>query len=1344
MGQVRRCPKGHQWEAPAHIRPSSVDTACPLCSSIDAGLLPPPPTKPPVLPPPEVPGYEVLGELGSGGMGVVYRARHASLQRLVALKMIQPPPGITPPQWEQLLRRFRTEAEAVARLRHPNIIQIHDWGEHRGLPFFSLEYCPGGSLQERLDGTPWPADRAAALIETLARAVHSAHESNVVHRDIKPANILLAEDGAPKVSDFGLAKKLDSPGQTESGAIIGTASYMAPEQARGRAKEVGPAADIWALGAMLYELLTGRPPFLADTTLHTLMQVVEDEPVPPRRLQSQVPRQLETICLHCLRKEPQKRYRTAVALAEDLQRFREGRPPLVSPPGPIARTWMLYRRNKVVGTLLVLLAIVLISGISLTAALYFEARREYDAQVDANRHLSDSGYASGIALAYRECQANNIGAARRILDLCPPDHQGWERGYVHRITHAEQHVLGGHQGEVLTVAFGPKSDLIASGGKDGTILVRDLATCEVRHTLRGHEKQVRNVAFSGKGVLASGGEDGTVRTWDLATEQGRILGKHTASVAGIAFHPDDRRLASIDKEGNIHLWDVDRGNEIASWRADRSASGLAFDPAGKRLAVAGDSSFSMWGVEDHKEIGALEVSAIMNVAFHPDGKRLILCSQDDAVLVRDTEKKSTTELRGNLSGVNAVAVSPDGRQIASAGWDGTVCVWRTPRQGRADKPVVLRGHGQRVACVAFSPDGRLLASGGDDGQVRLWAAGVNPEYTILGDAFVEASGLAFRPDGRQLAVATWHLRLTDPRTRVSSGEVRLFDPAGGANQTPITLHGHDGHVTAIAYSADGKLLASGGEDGNVLLWSPDRGVHLRTLDGPKSAVHGLVFVGDQLASAGEDGKLRLWNIADGQCAATLEGHKGSITAMAAGGELVVTGGVDQTVRLWDLAAKKEVRVLEGLADKVTAVSVSADGARIAAGTGDGSVTLWDRQGKYLDRLYGHSGAVHTLSFHPTEHRLASAGGQKQAPGEIKIWDVESRQELLTLRNRSGAFSGVAFSPDGVTLASVDTGVRHEGEVWLWSAEAVCTPPEPARLTIRSTATLTAHKEAVVSLAFSGDNQFLASGGDDGKLWLWEVLNDKTAVLPGHSDSVTSLQFLPGGHVLASGSADRAVKLWDAKEKKLIAKLDSPTPILSLATAGDGHILAGALEDGAIARWDVPARRLLSVNPGNEKTALSVSLAGDNTLAACFQDQSVRLFSTSPWKQRQTIQPILMPARVVLGRDEQLVLIAGNSIDRKDGRGIVKFWDTGIDREQVVFDQMETRLRSFDISADGNVLAAGLQNGDIWMCDLRDRKELWFGAHDGPVRSVRISKDGTMLASGGEDRKVRLWKLSFGK
>jgi serine/threonine-protein kinase len=309
------------------------------------------------LPLPGIAGYDILGVLGQGGMGIVYKARQLNLKRTVALKTLLAGAHASP----SLFARFRGEAEAVARLQHPNIVQIHEVGQHEGCPYFALEFVEGGSLAQRLRASPPPPRQAAQWLLSLARAVHYAHERGIIHRDLKPANVLVATDGSLKITDFGLAKQLSGSGdKTRTGEIFGTPSYMAPEQAGGATKSIGPAVDVYALGAVLYEMLTGRPPFLSDSAYETVNQVLTAEPVPPRRLQPGAPRDLETICLHCLNKEPRKRYATALALAEDLQRFLAGEPIRARPASAAERLLKWGRRRPALAALLVVSAVALL------------------------------------------------------------------------------------------------------------------------------------------------------------------------------------------------------------------------------------------------------------------------------------------------------------------------------------------------------------------------------------------------------------------------------------------------------------------------------------------------------------------------------------------------------------------------------------------------------------------------------------------------------------------------------------------------------------------------------------------------------------------------------------------------------------------------------------------------------------------------------------------------------------------------------------------------------------------------------------------------------------------------
>jgi eukaryotic-like serine/threonine-protein kinase len=376
--------------APGPISPPASQPPFPPTADPDFTSTRPPEAEspsPPSAPTPTIAGYEILGELGRGGMGVVYKAVQARLNRVVALKMVLAGAHASPGQ----LARFLTEAEAVARLAHPNIVQIYEIGEHQGLPYFSLEYVDGDSLARKIAGKPRPPGEAAGVVGLLAQAIHFAHQAGIVHRDLKPANVLLTRDGIPKLTDFGLAKRLEGDaGQTRSGTLLGTPAYMAPEQARGDIKEVSPLADTYALGVILYELLTGRPPFVGASVADTIHQIETQEPVPPRQLQPNVPRDLETICLRCLQKEPLKRFPSAEVLARDLHHFLAGEPIEARPVGSLERLWRWCKRNPRVaalsGAVLGLLVTVAVTSSVLLVKIAQEkaqTERERQAAVEA-------------------------------------------------------------------------------------------------------------------------------------------------------------------------------------------------------------------------------------------------------------------------------------------------------------------------------------------------------------------------------------------------------------------------------------------------------------------------------------------------------------------------------------------------------------------------------------------------------------------------------------------------------------------------------------------------------------------------------------------------------------------------------------------------------------------------------------------------------------------------------------------------------------------------------------------------------------------------------------------------
>ena len=602
-------------------------------------------SKPRAEPPPcaseriHVPGYEILDEVGRGGMGVVYRARQVKADRWVALKMILAGAHASAAD----LARFRTEAESVARLQHPHIVPVYEVGEHEGRPYFSMEFCGGGSLADRLAGTPFPSREAARWVEVLARAMHAAHEKGIVHRDLKPANVLLTEEGTPKITDFGLAKKLDEAGVTSTGAVMGTPSYMAPEQAGGRSNEIGPATDVYALGAILYELLTGRPPFRAATALDTILQVVSDEPVPPRRLQPKVPRDLETICLKCLAKTPAKRYTTAAELADDLRRWLRHEPIKARPVGTLGRALKWMRRKPGVAALLAILVLVSAGGLALVLWQWGEAvsaRRQTEGingdltkreselrdavgllqeeqkKVQAeNRRAETALYAIQLDLAQRELLADHYVRAEELLRGTRREFRRFEFDYLRGLLERRFRRLSGHRGPILAVAFSPDGRLFASADLHGTVKVWDMPSARCRYTFEKQNRGVTTLAFSpdskrladGTGGLQQ--QPGVVRIWDLNT--GTIdlrLSKHKGPVEAVAFSPDGNLLAVAANEaafenaaafyrrGEVTLWDAKTGEQRRKFRGhgEERVNSVVFFPNGRLVVSGGGKVIKVW------------------------------------------------------------------------------------------------------------------------------------------------------------------------------------------------------------------------------------------------------------------------------------------------------------------------------------------------------------------------------------------------------------------------------------------------------------------------------------------------------------------------------------------------------------------------------------------------------------------------------------------------------------------------------------------------------------------------------------------------------------------------------
>ena len=626
---------------------------------------------------PDLEGFRIEAELGRGGMGIVFRATQLNLGRAVAIKVIR---GDGLPSADAAAR-FVAEAGVIAKLSHPNLIQIFALGEQGRRPYLVMEFVDGVTLASRCGGTPLAPGVAMRLVEDVASGIAAAHRLGVIHRDLKPSNILLAADGTPKVADFGLAKLLDGDsGLTRTDAILGSPSYMAPEQAEGRNRDVGPAADVYALGAILYELVTGRPPFRAATVMQTLDQVRSGEVVLPSRLQPGLPRDLETICLKCLEKDPARRYASAEALARDLRRCLDHVPILARRTGPAGRLLRWYRRNPGSAGLAaaVFLLLVAVAGVSLFAAVRLATAAEQE-----RRTL----YFAGMNLAQQAWEAADM---RRVRDLLAPyaagptgeDLRSFEWYYWWKLAHQPAVELVGHRKGVVAVAFAPDGRSLASAGSDRVILLWGRRRAAAVASLPA-PATIRSLAFAPDGhSVAAGLEDGSILIWRPgAVGAPTVIRDGLRRVMALAFL-DARTLASAASGETIELRESPSGRHAG------------------RLDLPG---------ADFKSL-----------AFSPDGRTLASGDADGTLTLWDLRRgvpRATQRVHSNH--VVALAYSPDGRTLASGGRDNTIRLWDP---AACELKTTLKGHTGNVMALAFAPDGRTLASAGLDGSSRLWSA----------------------------------------------------------------------------------------------------------------------------------------------------------------------------------------------------------------------------------------------------------------------------------------------------------------------------------------------------------------------------------------------------------------------------------------------------------------------------------------------------------------------------------------------------------------------------------------------------------------------------------------------
>jgi WD40 repeat protein/serine/threonine protein kinase/tetratricopeptide (TPR) repeat protein len=1080
--------------------------------------------------------YKLLQKIGEGGCGTVYMAeQERPVRRKVALKIIKL--GM---DTRSVVARFEAERQALALMDHPNIARVLDAGATAsGRPYFVMELVRGDKITQYCDEQRFSTRQRLELFMQVCQAVQHAHQKGVIHRDLKPSNILVTErdDGlpVPKVIDFGIAKATGGVQLTDKTLFtafeqfVGTPAYMSPEQARLGELDIDTRSDIYSLGVLLYELLTGQPPFEAaqlkrqaiDEALKTIRETDPPKPstrlttmteerratvarsrqVEPSTLTRMVRGDLDWIVMKCLEKDRTRRYETSNALALDIKRHLAKEPVTARPPSPIYRFQRAVQRHKAaVGAIAAVIG-VLVLGVLFSSWTAMRAIRA-DAQlasllnqVDMQRvedffNAGDSSKAlSHLAYILRQDPSNSVAALRLYSALTL-------RGFALRLTPPL-----GHEGRVLFVHFSPDGKRIVSTSDDKTVRLWDSETgTPVIAPLR-HDDKAWFADFSPDGnLLVTASNDKTARIWNAQTGlpwTGPFRHEHFLSCA--RFSSDGQRVITASDDQTARIWDVNTGQPIGKpLQHSNHVSCAVFSPDGLKAATASDDYTSrIWhGRTGVPLTGSLQHKGrVWYVQFSPDGQSLVTACDDGTARVWNSQTgQLLTELK-HEGGVETARFSPDGQYVVTASQDRTARVW----DAQTGQPVTreLR-HAGRLWFACFSPDGQRIVTASDDGTARLWDARTGQE---LAEPLNHEGGVRFAefsPDGNRVATASY------------DGTAQVWEARTGTLLAePLR---HKGQVSSACFSRSGQLIVTASGDKMARIWNAQTAQLTASPLQHKDVVNSAQFSPNErwVVTTSEDRTARVWDVQTGVPLPKPLKHDGNVyfAKFSPDGTRIVTASEDGKVRVWEaLTGKLLIELLN--TGWIFAPGFSPDGNRVLTAATDHSARIWDAQtGQPCGEPLEHGNKVASAEFSPDGKRVVTGSYDTTA----RVWDAHTGRPLSVPLKHLDRVVSVQFSPDGarVVTASSDRTAR------IWDAQTGRPLAKPLQ-----------HKDHVVSAQFSSDGKRVVTASDDGTARVWDTQSGQPLTEPlRHTKRVTFASFSSDGTRVVTASEDETARIWD--------------------------------------------------------------------------------------------------------------------------------------------------------------------------------------------------------------------------